>query len=102
MAFKSGQQRKFLFALDQDKQKGGSISPQKSAPVSLPTARPPQMTQPPQSFKLGNSSAPKFHPPIGASIKPTSNPSVIPSLPSLPKQPKFAKTKKFFKKSQGM
>lgn len=93
MAFKSGQQRKFLFALGQDKQKGG-IPPNKSAPVSLPTSRPPQMTQPPQSFKMGNFSAPKYHAPVSPTIKPTA----APSLPALTKSPKFAKVKKYLKK----
>lgn len=102
MAFKSGQQRKFLYALDKDKQKGiGSPAPQtsmpaqKSAPMSIPTSRPPQMTQPPHAFKLGAPAAPQFHPPVGSSIKPT-------SIPSLPGMPKFQKLKNYFKKPRGM
>ena len=87
--------RKLLY--EKDKQNNmGTIPPGTSAPRSIPTSRPPQMSSPPQAFKLGAPSAPKFHPSVGGSIKPTSNPSVIPSLPSLPK---FAKVKKYFKKS---
>lgn len=91
MGFKNPSQRKAIFA--QDKQLG-AVPPQKSAPSTYSTLRPPQMTAPPESFKLGVPSAPKFHPPMANSITPTSNPK----LPALPKSPKFGKLRNYFKK----
>jgi len=92
--FKSPNQRKFLFAQDKSQQQG--ISPIKSSPNSLSTARPPQMTQPFQAFGLGMPSAPQYHPPVSPTIKPTA----IPSLPALPKIQKFARIRKMFKPSK--
>lgn len=92
--FKSPGQRRFLFAMDKDKQKQG-IPVNKSVPNSLPTSRPQQMTQPPQVHNLGmQSSPPAYHPPVMGTIKPTA----APSLPALPKMPKFGKVKKYLKK----
>lgn len=98
--FKSPSQRKFLYAMDKDKQKGISpIGPTKSSPTTISTAWPSaQRTEPPAAYKLGNPSNTKFNPPVGSTIKPTSNPTIIGSSPSLPKAPRFAKTKKLFKK----
>lgn len=90
--FKSPNQRKFLFAQDKDKQKG--INPSKSSPNSFPTSRPPEMTKPFKAFSLGTLAAKEFKPSMPGNIKPTSNPSVIPSLPGLPK---FGKTKQYLK-----
>ena len=101
MPFQNSKQRKFLYELDKQKNAPGSLNMpvQKSAPVSIPTARPPQMSKPPQAFKLGAPKSPQFHPPVSNMIKPTSHPAVIPSLPAAPK---FAKMKSYFKKPRGM
>jgi hypothetical protein len=101
MAFQSNKQRKFLYELDKQKNAPGSLNMpvQKSAPISIPTSRPPQMTKPPQAFKLGAPKSPQFHPQGIGAIKPTSHPSIIPSLPAAPK---FAKMKSYFKKPRGM
>jgi hypothetical protein len=93
--------RRLLY--EKDKQSGLSGSStmpmQKTAPIGLPTSRPPQMTKPPQAFKLGAPKSPQFHPQGMGTIKPTSAPSVIPSLPAAPK---FAKLKNYFKKPKGI
>lgn len=92
MGFKNPNQRKAIFA--EDKQKGMGMPVQKSTPSTYSTLQSPQMTMPSQSFKMGAPSAPKFNPPVGNSIKPTSNPK----LPALPKSPKFGKLRNYFKK----
>jgi hypothetical protein len=94
--------RKLLY--EKDKQQGLSGSQnmpmQKTTPIGLPTSRPPQMTKPPQAFKLGTSPAThQFHPPAMGTIHPTSHPNVIPSLPAAPK---FGKLKNYFKKPKGI
>lgn len=91
MGFKNPNQRKAIFAKDKQM---GTVPPQKSAPSTYSTLQPPEMTQPSQSFKMGAPSAPKFKPPMGNTIKPTSNPG----LPALPKAPKFKKLRTYFKK----
>lgn len=78
------QLRKILF--EKDKQMG-TTPPGISSPMTFQTKQPSEIHAQP----------PKFHPStISNTIKPTSNPSIIPSLPTLPK---FAKVKKYFKKS---
>jgi hypothetical protein len=93
--------RRLLY--EKDKQQGLSGSQnmpmQKTAPIGLPTSRPPKMTKPPQAFKLGAPKTTEFHPQGMGTIHPTSHPSIIPSLPSAPK---FAKLKNYFKKPRGM
>lgn len=74
MSFKSPAQRKFLFAMDKDKQKG--------IPVNKSSAK---------SF-----SVPKLP---SVNMSPTVKPTNIPSLPALPKMDKFARVKKYFKKN---
>lgn len=89
MGFKSDKIRKLLFAQDSDKAKG--IPQNKSAPTSFPTMNQPEIIKP---MKHTNSGIPQFKPPVSKSIKPTSNPGIIPSLPTMPK---FAKVKKYLK-----
>lgn len=93
MGFKSDKIRKLLFAQDSDKSKG--IPPNKSAPASFSTMNHPEIIKPVQPI---NSGVPQFKPSMPKSIKPTSNPGIIPSLPAMPKSAKFAKVKNYLKK----
>lgn len=93
MSFKSDKIRRMLFAQDSDKAKG--IPSNKSTPNSFPTQNHPEIIKPVQPI---NSGIPQFKPKMPKSIKPTSNPNVIPSLPSISKPAKFAKIKNYFLK----
>jgi len=99
MGFKSDKIRRMLFAQDKDKAQGmpsnQSIPSNKSSPASFATQNHPEIIKPVQPI---NSGVPQFKPPMQKSIKPTSNPGIIPSLPALPKMAKFAKVKKYLKK----
>lgn len=94
--FKSPGQRKFLFAMDKDKQKGINPIQNKSQANSISTTHPPQIIKPPTTFNAGLSKPvqPYKFPSMGSSITPTA----VPSLPTLSKVPKFGRVKKFFKK----
>lgn len=91
--FKSGSQRRFLFAMDKDKQKGLNPIEVKSNSNSISTKSPGTITQPYKAYSLGTLTPKKFHPPAPKSI----NPTAVPSLPALPKMAKFGRIKKYIK-----
>lgn len=93
MGFKDASQRKFLFAMDKDKQKGINPMEAKSNSMAIPTSATGQITQAPQTFKLGAPGVKQFHAPVPGSINPTS----VPSLPALPKMPHFGRVKQYLK-----
>lgn len=86
--FRNTNQRKFLFALDKDKQP--SVSPLGANTIPSPK---PLVSNPVQHLTQPSNIGQKL-PGAGKIMKPTN----IPSLPTLSKMPKFGRVKQYFKK----